>query len=243
MPIHSRPAHARLTGFRLALLPLAAAGALGLAAAAHAESAGSPGEIAAVMAAKTTATQAIQTAEAKSGGHAVAFGLQHDATGTLYDVTVAGTGGTSRILVDPTTGAITGGGAMRQGHQGQGRQGYQGSGGNGAQEGDAQAVIPPAGVKVSLSAAITAAEQAGKGKALDARYRMANGQPAVLVDVGSPTASTIVMVDATSAQILGQMPATAEQGGESGHEHGGLEGGSHERGGRGGNHEGDRSAN
>ncbi|WP_428484779.1 PepSY domain-containing protein [Rhodopila sp.] len=59
------------------------------------------------------------------------------------------------------------------------------------------------GTRITLSQAISAAEQQSGGKAFDAGADVVHGKPRVVVETNGPTGVQTVIIDAQSGQIIG----------------------------------------
>ena len=138
-------------------------------------------EINALLGAHTSPADAIKAAEAKTGGRAVAFGLEDNDGTVAYHVRVAQADGLRRVSVDPATGIATAAPA--------------GSGHSVQPEAMASSDIP-------LAAAVSAAEQQAGGRALEARGTIANGQRAYEVQVARADVVNRVTVSAADGRVL-----------------------------------------
>lgn len=150
---------------------------------------GEQAEIAGVQAARVAPVAAIKAAEAKTGGRAVDFGFEKNATTNAYEVTIATGSGLGKVQVDPSNGAVTG-------TTGQPSNALAGDGLPPDRIG--QATVAP----VSLDAAVAAAEQASNGRALEANYVVRQGHVLVDVDIAKNGATRPYTVDATSGHAV-----------------------------------------
>lgn len=176
------------------------AGALGVGATgtALAATGSEQAEIAGVEAAQVPPVAAIKAAEAKTGGRAVDFGLEKNATTNAYEVTIATASGLNKVQVDPASGAVTGGTA----------EPADALAGDGL---PANLVGQAAAASVSLGQAVATAEQAGGGRALEANYVVRQGHTFVDADVVRNGATHAYTVDAANGYVL-----HAERSGEVG---------------------------
>ncbi len=172
-------------------------------------------ETAAVQAAHVAPEAAIRAAEAKAGGRAISFGLEHTATLNAYEVLVASSAGAlSKVDVNPTTGAAT----------------MAGPAGPNAVAADglpASAIGQAAGAQTPLADAVQSAEAAGQGRALEGGYTLDQGRLAVSVDVvGANGGSRTFGIDAQSGKPIQlaqlQTQESDQEANDSGH------GGQHE---------------
>lgn len=184
------------------------AGVLGVGAtgAALAATGSEQAEIAGVQAAQVAPVAAIKAAEAKTGGRAVDFGLEKNATTNAYEVTIATGTGLSKVQVDPVSGAVTGSTA----------QPADALAGDGL---PANRVGQAAAAPVSLDQAVATAEQAGGGRALEANYVVRQGHTLVDVDVVKSGATRAYTVDAANGHVV---PAQAAEAGEGGQDRDGA---------------------
>ncbi len=184
-----------LTPRRLALGTVLAmalvAPALAAPTANAAASANEQAETAGVQVARVAPEAAIRAAEAKAGGRAVSFGLEHTATINAYEVLVANSAGAlNRVDVNPTTGAATMAGPASPDAV--------------AADGlPASAIGQAAGAQTPLADAVQSAEAAGQGRALEGGYTLDQGRLAVSVDVvGANGGSRTFGIDAQSGKPI-----------------------------------------
>lgn len=192
------------TKFKAGLLAAAMVGAVGLggAGAAFASPASDESaEVAAVMAAKTSPVDAVRAAEASAGGRAVSMGLEaQGSAASYYEVLVSSPNGLQEVRLDPATGAV---------------QGATKAGTKALEDLKAGQVDQATSAPVTLGQAITAAEQAAGGRALEAGYTIRDGQPVCTVEVITKDGVRQVSVNATNAKVALANPADTESG-ESG---------------------------
>lgn len=174
----------------------------GTAVALAAPNASEKAEISAVQTASVTPTAAIKAAEAHAGGQALGFGYERDATSNSYEVTVATPSGLKLVQVDPANGNVLGTKA----------QAANVMAGDGL---PASALQQAAAAPASLASAVSAAEQAAGGRALEANYALHNGHMSVDVDVAKGGAIRSVFVDPANGHV--SQTASAENEAQEGH--------------------------
>lgn len=154
---------------------------------------GDRAEIAAVLAARTAPADAIKAAEAKVGGKADSFSLEHHHGAPVYQIEVTTAHGIGTVTVDPATGMVTPD-PRRDEHE---------------------AGATATGATVSLAAAVSTAEQAAGGRTVEADTIIVNGQPAYDVSVGKADTLQRVTVSGTDGRVLLIASETGDSGGES----------------------------
>jgi uncharacterized membrane protein YkoI len=154
-------------------------------------------EISAVMNAKVSPSEAIETAEQHTKGHAVALEVGHEKGAMRYEVKAVANDKLVRVWVDPTTGKVIETkeiapiGELTKAHRTDFRE--------------------LAGAKTTLVSAIATAERDTGGKAIEADYRIHGGKLTYEVDVNKDGKMQKVYVDTATGEVLGGAPAQAAQ--------------------------------
>lgn len=136
-----------------------------------------------VSRAKHSLADAIGAAEKVAGGKATDAKFETERGVSKYEVTVVQNGKRDIVNVDPTTGQAV-----------KGKESDAGS----SDQRDAQAITS---AKTGLAAAITAAEQQGGGKALEASLEKQNGNPVYDVKLANNDKTQTIRVDAATGKV------------------------------------------
>lgn len=172
---------------RVALAGAVAAGGTAAALAA-APDAAEHTEIAALQSAAIAPAAAIKAAESHAHGRALGFGYERNATTNAYEVTVSTSSGLRLVQVNPANGAVIGSRAEADNAM--------------AADGlPATALRQAAAAPGSLAAAVTAAERATGGRALEANYALHHGHLSVDVDVPAKGRIASFSVDPASGHV------------------------------------------
>lgn len=185
--------------FPTALVAAVAFGGTGATLAASGEQE-SAKEISAVMNAKVSPSQAIETAEQQTKGHAVALEVVHEKGAMRYEVKAVSNDKLVRVWVDPTTGKVMETkdiapiDELTKAHRTDFRE--------------------LASAKTTLVGAIATAEKNTGGKAIEADYRMHGGKLTYELDVDKDGKIHKVYVDTATGEVLGGAapPAAQPQG-------------------------------
>ena len=136
-------------------------------------------EIAALAAAPVTLTQAIGTAEKESGGQALEAEAEREDGRLVYEVTTLVDGKLYEFEIDPQSGAILE-----------------------KEVEEAEDDEVPTGKIIDIATAMTAAEAAGNGQAIEAEFETEDGRALYEVEVMSGQSVTKILVDAESGQVV-----------------------------------------
>lgn len=145
-------------------------------------------DIAAFASVKTSLVQAIGTVEQKNGGQAVKAEYRKRNRTPVYVVASLSNGKEAITLVDPMSGKILG-----TNQEGFFSRLFD-------DEADEQAGIKTS--KITLSAAVTMAEQQAGGKAIEAGFKDKHGKPRFEIALVKDGASQEVVIDGASGQIV-----------------------------------------
>lgn len=184
--------------FRTRLVPatMAAIIVLGAASAANASSGEkeNAGEISAVLSAKTSISQAIKTAEQKTGGRAMKADLEHEHGNYAYEIKTVTKDKVTNIFVDPASGKIT-------------RTDDEGLIAKIFDEEDQSEFRKLAAASVTLGTAVTTAEKNTGGRAVEANFENEDGKTRFEVEVAKDKAMHKVVIDAASGKVIKVLPA------------------------------------
>ena len=136
-------------------------------------------EIASITAAPVTLRQAIETAEKESRGQTLEAEAEREDGRLVYEISTLADGKVHEFMIDPQSGAVL--------------------------EREIEAAEEdelPSGSVVGITAAMTAAEAAGKGQAIEAELELEDGRALYEVEVLSGESITEVLVDAKSGEVL-----------------------------------------
>ena len=136
-------------------------------------------EIASITAAPVTLRQAIETAEKESRGQTLEAEAEREDGRLVYEISTLADGKVYEFMIDPQSGAVL--------------------------DKEIEAAEDdelPAGSIVEITAAMTAAEAAGNGHAIEAELETKDGRALYEVEVLSGQSIATILVDATSGEVL-----------------------------------------
>ena len=136
-------------------------------------------EIASITAAPVTLRQAIETAEKESRGQTLEAEAEREDGRLVYEISTLADGKVYEFMIDPQSGAVL--------------------------DKEIEAAEDdelPAGSIVEITAAMTAAEAAGNGQAIEAELETKDGRALYEVEVLSGQSIATILVDATSGEVL-----------------------------------------
>lgn len=187
--------------FRTTLLAATTAGMVILtasgAAFAHSGEHENGGEVSAVLAAKTSVSQAIATAEQQTGGRAMSIDVGHKKDAYVYRIKTVTKDKVAELTVDPASGKITqteDEGLIDRVFDREDKSEFQALGAS----------------PTTLGAAVATAEKELGGKAIEARFENEDGKLRYEVEVAKDKAMHKVVVDSASGKVL--KVKTAEEG-------------------------------
>lgn len=185
---------------RILLAAAAAAIALGAAGVAYAGNGEheNAGELAAILAAKTSATQAIATAEQKTSGQAMKIGLEKEKGAYVYEIKTVSKDKVTQVFVDPASGQV-----VRTEDEGLIAKVFERE--------DKDEFAKLAASPTTLATAIATAEQHAGGKAIEAGFGNEDGTPSFEVEVARDNAVHRVLIDGANGKVL---TVTAAEDGE-----------------------------
>jgi uncharacterized membrane protein YkoI len=185
--------------FRIVPAVIAAAFTLAAGGAAFASPEGHEGgrEIAAMLAAKTSAAEAIATAEQQTGGRAMKIDIEKDNGAYLYEIKTMSQDKISEVFVDPDSGKV-----VRSDDKGLFARFFD--------DEDREEFAKVAAAPTTLAAAIATAEQHTGGKAIEARVDDDDDTVVFKIEVAKDNVVHKVMVDGATGKVL--RVKTAENG-------------------------------
>jgi uncharacterized membrane protein YkoI len=154
-------------------------------------------EIAAVLAARTSAAEAIATAEQRTGGRAMKIDIDGENGAYLYEVTTVSKDTITQVFVDPASGKV-----MRSEDQGLFARVFDSE--------DQDELAKLVSSSTTLAAAIATAEQQTGGKAIEARVDDEDDTVMFKVKVAKDKVVSKVMIDSATGKIV--KVKTAENG-------------------------------
>lgn len=147
-------------------------------------------EITAALAAKTSLTQAIASAEQQTGGSALRIGLEHHDGNFTYKIKViTKDDNVSKVSVDPVSGKV-----LRTEAEGMISRVFDRE--------DRTEAAKLKDAQTTLGGAIAAAEQQAGGKAIEAGYENENGRMQFQVSVAKDHNVTDVKVDSATGKVI-----------------------------------------
>jgi uncharacterized membrane protein YkoI len=151
---------------------------------------GNSQEVTAALAAKTSLTQAISSAEQQSGGRAFRIGLEeHDGSYAYKIKVIAADDNVSEVSVDPASGQV-----LHTKAEGLISRVFDGE--------DRTEAAKLKQAQTTLGDAIAAAEQQAGGKAIEAGYENENGRMQFQVSVAKDHNVSDVKIDSATAKVI-----------------------------------------